>query len=80
MQHGCNKHARGIFEHVATLYDDIIEDMLADADRGGEIDPRDAVELAELVHAVNLARHADGRPPSPCRRRFSVPLLERHWA
>ena len=66
--------------YVATLYDEIIEEMLADADGRGEVDPRDAVELAEYVHAVNIARHADGRPSSPCRRGFSVPLLERHWA
>ena len=75
------KHARRIYSsYVATLYDEIIEEMLADADGRGEVDPRDAVELAELFTRVNIARHAEGRPP------FTLPSMvqralvwTRHW-
>jgi hypothetical protein len=49
------------FSYIAVRFDEIIEDMLA-VD-WGEVDAQDAVDLAEIVYAVNLARHAEGRPP-----------------
>jgi len=47
-------------EFTAALFDEIIEEMLRDD--WGKVDAVDAVELAEIVQAVNLARHHDGRP------------------
>ena len=47
-------------EFTAALFDEIIEEMLRDD--WGKVDALDAVELAEIVQAVNLARHHDGRP------------------
>jgi hypothetical protein len=49
-------------------FDEIIEDMLADADKWRDVDPLDAVELAEIAYTVNLVRQAEGRP------RVALPL------
>jgi hypothetical protein len=53
-------------EFDALEFDEIIEDMLRDD--WSQVDAQDAVELAEIVYAVNLARQAEGRP------RVALPL------
>ena len=58
----------GVLSDIAVLFDEIIEDILADALGEGEVGPQDAVDLAEIVYAVNVARHAEGRP------RVTLPL------
>ena len=45
---------------TAAWFDEIIVDML---DGWDKVAPQDAVELAEIVHAVNVRRRADGREP-----------------
>lgn len=47
-------------EFTVALFDEKIEDMLAD--EWGEVDAQNAVDLAEIVYAVNVARQAEGRP------------------
>jgi hypothetical protein len=45
---------------IAVLYDDMIEDMLASLE-GMELDPRDALDVSEIVGALNVERKNHGR-------------------
>jgi hypothetical protein len=60
----CNKRKRekkGFSgEDIAVLYGDSIEDFLSGLD-GIELDPRDAMDLSELVAAVNVEREKLGQ-------------------
>ena len=60
MQHERNKRKGFSDSDIAVMYEDTIEEFLADID-GTTSDPRDAMDVSEIVAAVNIERKNRGQ-------------------